>query len=198
MSSLGSIVQVRIGRKPAPGRLALVQAFLNTTNLRTGREDFKSPEYLAQWLAEAGLLPAGVQLNADDVRHAVSVRNALFRLIESRQRGDTDAAAVEALNRSSRSAQMSVAFNADGSARIEPLAPSVDGALGKIIAIVVDAMADGTWQRLKMCVSDDCSWAFYDRSKNRSGHWCNIADCGNVAKARAYRARHAQAQDAKN
>ena len=48
-------------------------------------------------------------------------------------------------------------------------------------------MADGTWRRLKACREDTCQWAFYDRSKNRSGTWCSMAVCGNRAKARAYR-----------
>jgi predicted RNA-binding Zn ribbon-like protein len=30
---------------------------------------------------------------------------------------------------------------------------------------------------------------FYDRSKNRSGRWCVMAECGNRAKVRAYRER---------
>jgi predicted RNA-binding Zn ribbon-like protein len=32
-------------------------------------------------------------------------------------------------------------------------------------------------------------WAFYDRSKNRSGHWCSMRVCGNRAKARQFRER---------
>ena len=33
-------------------------------------------------------------------------------------------------------------------------------------------------------------WAFYDRSKNRSGRWCSMDSCGNVEKARAFRERN--------
>ena len=43
---------------------------------------------------------------------------------------------------------------------------------------------------VKACPADDCRWAFYDRSRNRSGTWCDMSDCGNRAKARAYRKRH--------
>ena len=52
-------------------------------------------------------------------------------------------------------------------------------------------MATGTWERLKVCRQESCRWAFYDNTKNRSGVWCNMASCGNRAKARAYRARRA-------
>ncbi len=54
-------------------------------------------------------------------------------------------------------------------------------------------MAEGNWPRLKVCREDTCAWAFYDRSKNRSGAWCSMAVCGNRTKARAYRARHGDA-----
>lgn len=181
----------RIGDKPAPGRLRLVQAFLNSANHKSGREDFSSPAALKEWLVDEQLIPAKAPVADSDVRQATAVRDALIRLIETRGEDKIDSDAVEVLNRSTRSAQMCVSFGTEGRARLEPLAPSVDGALGKLIAIVVDSMADGTWDNLKICRGFDCSWAFYDRSKNHSGTWCDINDCGNVAKARSYRARHA-------
>jgi predicted RNA-binding Zn ribbon-like protein len=63
------------------------------------------------------------------------------------------------------------------------------GSLGRLIAIMVEAMADGTWSRLKACSAETCQWLFYDTSKNRSGHWCSMRVCGNRAKARQFRAR---------
>ena len=62
-----------------------------------------------------------------------------------------------------------------------------------IVAIVYEAMVDGTWERLKACPADDCHWAFYDHSKNRSGTWCTMDVCGNRAKVRAYRERRGRA-----
>jgi predicted RNA-binding Zn ribbon-like protein len=55
-------------------------------------------------------------------------------------------------------------------------------------------MVDGSWSRLKTCENDECRWAFYDQSKNRSAKWCSMQSCGNRMKARAYRAR----REAKN
>ncbi len=41
-------------------------------------------------------------------------------------------------------------------------------------------------QRMKVC--GNCGWLFIDRSKNRSRAWCDMAVCGNRAKAnRHYR-----------
>jgi predicted RNA-binding Zn ribbon-like protein len=82
-------------------------------------------------------------------------------------------------------------FDDSGVATLEPAAAGVDGALGRLLAIVAAAQADGSWERLKACPWDTCRWAFYDHSKNRSGRWCSMEVCGNRAKVAAYRKRAA-------
>jgi len=42
-----------------------------------------------------------------------------------------------------------------------------------------------------MCAHGDCRWVFYDGSRNGRGRWCTMDVCGNRAKTRAYRQRHA-------
>lgn len=39
-------------------------------------------------------------------------------------------------------------------------------------------------ERLKICRA--CGWLFLDRSRNRSRQWCDMAVCGNRAKARLH------------
>jgi len=82
-----------------------------------------------------------------------------------------------------------VQIDGDGHAQLAPVATGVDTALGRLLAIVYTAMAEGTWPRLKVCRSETCRWAFYDSSKNRSGAWCTMAVCGSRVKARSYRQR---------
>lgn len=60
-----------------------------------------------------------------------------------------------------------------------------------ILAAVAEAMADGSWSRLKACRADDCKWAFVDDTRNHSRQWCDMSVCGNREKARRYRSRHA-------
>jgi predicted RNA-binding Zn ribbon-like protein len=60
-----------------------------------------------------------------------------------------------------------------------------------VLAAVAEAMADGSWARLKACRADDCKWAFIDTARNRTRIWCDMAVCGNREKARRYRNRHA-------
>ncbi len=82
---------------------------------------------------------------------------------------------------------------AGGGSALEPTAGGVDGALGRLVAIVHGAVADGSWAHLKACERDSCRWAFYDHSKNHSGRWCDMEVCGAREKsARAYRRRRAR------
>ena len=37
--------------------------------------------------------------------------------------------------------------------------------------------------------AEDCRWAFYDESRNRSATWCDMKVCGNRAKVRGFRER---------
>jgi predicted RNA-binding Zn ribbon-like protein len=45
---------------------------------------------------------------------------------------------------------------------------------------------DAGMARLRECAGDTCGWLFVDTSKNRSRRWCDMADCGNRAKARRH------------
>ncbi len=68
-----------------------------------------------------------------------------------------------------------------------PRGRGLDAALGRILAVALTAMLDGSWPRLKAC--RNCRWAFHDYSRNRSASWCSMAICGNRSKTRAYRRR---------
>lgn len=42
---------------------------------------------------------------------------------------------------------------------------------------------------LRRCAGVDCDRLFIDRTKNRSGRWCEMSGCGNRAKARRFHER---------
>ncbi|MDQ1615237.1 MAG: zinc finger protein, partial [Actinomycetota bacterium] len=46
--------------------------------------------------------------------------------------------------------------------------PGVRGALSQLLVAANRATGDGTWARVKICAADDCAWAFFDATKNRS------------------------------
>jgi predicted RNA-binding Zn ribbon-like protein len=61
----------------------------------------------------------------------------------------------------------------------------VEAAPARLLAVVAEAMAEGTWTRLKACREPSCRSAYYDHSRNRRRTWCSMDICGNRAKARA-------------
>jgi predicted RNA-binding Zn ribbon-like protein len=179
------------GREAAPEPLALVQAFANTV-AEEGHfrwEAIGDPDSLRSWLSSRGLLADGERVGEADVARAKEVRKALRSLLAANNGREADAAAIRALNLATERARLTVRFGADGRAKLEPGAGGVDGALGRVLAAVHASMEEGTWGRLKSCANATCGWAFYDRSKNRSGRWCSMEVCGNRTKTRAYRRR---------
>jgi predicted RNA-binding Zn ribbon-like protein len=188
----------RAGSKPAPGDLLLVQLFINTWDMdsKGGKDYISTPEEFRSWLIDTDLLDRKARVTASDVETAARVREALRALALANNGGAADANALETLNRAARSAQLAVHFDGAGSGSLEPLAPGVDGALGRILAIAFNAMNDGSWRRLKACPAEHCEFAFFDETKNRSGTWCSMSVCGNRAKARSFRKRHVTADHA--
>jgi predicted RNA-binding Zn ribbon-like protein len=175
-------------KRPAPHQLDLVIEFVNTFELDTGEEALEDPGRLSSWLSERGLLAKGRGLGPEDLEHALELREALRRTMLANN-GEADASPDAAvLEHAARRGELSVRFR-DGAAVLEPGVDSPDGALAALLVPVAHAMSDGTWGRVKACRADDCHWAFYDFSRNRSGTWCDMAVCGNREKVRAYRAR---------
>jgi predicted RNA-binding Zn ribbon-like protein len=175
-------------REPAPGRLQVVAAFVNTLDVEVGQDSLSDPISLAGWLTETGLLPDGtLPLSDEEVAKAVELREALRTLLAANNGiGQADLAR---LNTSTQDLTLRVVFEGARSAALRPERDGIDGALADLVGVVFTAMTDGTWNRLKVCREDTCRWAYYDSSKNRSASWCSMAVCGNRAKARAYRAR---------
>ena len=156
------------GRPPAPGELARVQAFVNTANLELEDDLLATTDWFGSPV---------------DLRRAVAVREALRALLAHHNGASLDPRAAPTLDRAARRARVSL--RVDEAARTE--LRSADP-LGDLLAVVHRAEATGTWRRLKVC--QQCGWAFYDASRNRSGRWCSMLVCGGRVKRRAYRERH--------
>ena len=70
--------------------------------------------------------------------------------------------------------------------------PSVCGwplFIWKVARSFAEMLATQDMSRLKTCANDDCGWAFYDQSKNKTRRWCDDKVCGNIMKVRRFRAR---------
>jgi predicted RNA-binding Zn ribbon-like protein len=173
----------------APGELELVREFVNSLDRETGVDELSGARQLGEWLAKREFVPAGTRLSGADLRRAVELREALRGLLLANNGvplRDTD---VEIVDRETASAELAVRLRGEGATELEPRGTGLDAAVGRLAAIVFEATVNGTWTRLKACPADDCQWAFYDHSRNRSGTWCTMAVCGNRSKVRAYRQR---------
>ena len=191
--------------KPAPMPLLLVQAFVDTLDTDLGTDVLAHAEEARAWLADAGLRDAGQDEAGwpgpdfgDDLRLARAARESIRALIG--HDGPLTPDQLEPLETLLREAQPRLDVTAEGRVLLAAGAPPVtlaEGILG-LLLIIRDAQADGSWDRLKLCSSADCQWAFYDRSHSRQGAWCDMASCGNRVKNRNLRARRRPAEPAEN
>lgn len=182
-------------RPPAPGQLAVLQAFLNShfdlvddwgADLLASREGLKS------WLMRRDLVARGDRIREADVGRVLTVREGLRQLIAA-QDGTTpapDQRTLRHLNRAVAGASFELRFTEQGSRVTASSARPLDRALATLLAIATVAMLDGSWSRLKSCPGHHCGWVFYDRSRNNSGRWCSMTVCGGREKARAHYQRH--------
>jgi predicted RNA-binding Zn ribbon-like protein len=170
--------------------LELVRRFVNTLDVESGRDELATPEALAAWLAANGLGGARLRAGPAGLRRAAELREALRGRLCANNGAPSDERDAAALDRQARRSDVVLGFG-PGGAELRARAGGVDAALGRILVAVAACEADGSWQRLKACRAETCAWAFVDRSRNGSRHWCSMEVCGNREKARAFRARRA-------
>lgn len=173
----------------APGELELVRALVNTRELDPDREELTDPAALGAWLTERGL-PVRGRLGDADLERAIAFREALRSLLLANSGRPLDPAAIRQLQEIAEAAPVRLEIGADGEVDLACSAEGVDALVADVLAAIAKAQDSGEWQRLKACTSEECLWAFYDRSRNRSRHWCSMDVCGNRAKTRTYRATH--------
>ncbi len=174
-----------------PHNLQLVIDFVNTLDVEDGTDRTDTPVHLAEWLDEHDLRPADAPvLGADEFEQAIDLRESLRGVLVTHAHREGDARdAARHLEAVAERGQLSVCFSADGSIDIAPRAEGYPGVLARLLVPVTRAAMDGSWARVKACQADNCLWAFYDSSRNRSGRWCDMAVCGNREKVRAYRSK---------
>src|SRR5262249_35319318 len=152
----------------APGDLELVRMFVNTRDIEEHVEELSDPGRLHGWLVGHGLLTPDEAAGEADLRRAQRLREALRGALLANNGEPLDPSAAAGLDAAARQSRLGAHFDAEAHAVLWPDAHGVDGALGRLLAIVYAAMADGSWARLKACRNPECNWIFYDATKNRS------------------------------
>ena len=179
------------GRPKAPGRLELLQRFVNSHN-----HDFPpewdrlgTPERAQMWLHDKRLVAPGERISEADVARLCHLREAIRALVVANHGDAPGATVTEVIRKAAASARLRVVIDDVGRTALEGESHGVDGAVATLLGILHEAQLSGQWPRLKGCRK--CGYAFFDRSKNRSAAWCAMSICGNRTKNRAYyRRRH--------
>jgi predicted RNA-binding Zn ribbon-like protein len=173
--------------------LDLVRDYVNTFDFETGIDTIATPDELAMWFSEQGLVDDLVEPTEQEVADAQAVREAIRALLLVNNGVEADAdEASQTLEEAGRKAHLGVRFE-EGRPVLAPEDGGARGAIGRIVATVAGLAPTDEWKRLKTCRDEHCRVAFYDQSRNRSRAWCSMEVCGNREKARSFRKRHATA-----
>ncbi|WP_030529914.1 CGNR zinc finger domain-containing protein [Prauserella rugosa] len=188
--------------------VTLVLDFLNTVNIDEGTDVLRSTADWHAWAHQRNLTP-------DPLDEAAQARRALRAAVGEPARSE-DGQPGQAGSEDGRSGQagsedgepgrdepgsgplrIPVGISIDVVTRADPHLVA-DTAVGAVYTAALRLAVLGTWQRVKICPADDCLWAFYDESRNRSRTWCSMSVCGNRVKARTFRQRTSASDDAES
>ncbi|MFL5580286.1 MAG: CGNR zinc finger domain-containing protein [Gemmatimonadaceae bacterium] len=177
----------------------------------------RAPDVLADfdafvsWLQAAGVLdaeraagmrrralqqPAGAGAALVDARR---VRAALRALAERGARHDgvrRDALAEinRVLGRSAGTRRLELRDDGSFARTFVPVGDAFAGLLIAVVESAADALIDGELERVRRCGDQRCARVFYDATKNGRRRWCDMATCGNRAKAARHRMRSSSAR----
>lgn len=186
-------------------------AALDFINTVTGRDQdaprdwLDSYERLLEWAAHANLLPGRLlralaqkaqgepAAAAKAFTRAKRLRESMFALASAMAAGKAPAKDDLALLRAgwlAGAGAHALRFH-DGRLAIELEPERLDFDLvGAIVAWrLVERVLTAPAERLRVCQGTDCAWLFLDTSKAGRRRWCDMAVCGNAAKARRHYAR---------
>ncbi len=177
--------------------------FLNTLELEDDAlvERLTSLDEAARWLAHAAVVPDATTITSL-ARTANDSQVLLDRLVTTRtalrdvahavaHEEPPKRAAIDEVNRALGSrTRVELVAAADG-VRLghSHVGDAVDDVLARIAEPIVRELGNGNDDRIRICANDTCRWIFYDESRAGRRRWCDMATCGNRAKAQRHRAR---------
>ena len=183
--------------------------FLNTLELEDGAlvERLTSLDTAATWLADAQVVSDGTAITG--LARTASDREAvLHRLVTTRtalrdvahavaHERPPERAAIDEVNRALRSRERVELVAANDGVRLghSHVGDAVDDVLARIAEPIVREIGSGHDDRVRICANDTCRWIFYDESRSGRRRWCDMATCGNRAKARRHRERQKTAEE---
>ncbi|MDP9846579.1 CGNR zinc finger domain-containing protein [Streptosporangium lutulentum] len=151
-------------------------------------ELLESPEDLARWTVSAGLLDAPPAVDPAELVAARTLREAIYRLARASCDGtEYGRADRELLNQAA--AGMPVGVRLGDGARVER-AGDLATAMTTVARDAVELLGGPSARDIRECDEERCTRLYVDGSRRGSRRWCDMRECGNRAKAAAFRARH--------
>ena len=127
------------------------------------------------------------------LRRAISLREAIWRVFDAfAKSARADAADLATIQEEELAAIRHARFEQSGSDVAYQWSDelTLDRPLWDIARAAAELLrSKGDLARVRECGSDTCEWLFIDKSRNHSRRWCDMNDCGNVAKVRRFRQR---------
>jgi predicted RNA-binding Zn ribbon-like protein len=156
------------------------------------------PEDFAEWVVRAGLLAEpplvdrGLLLAARELREAISL--TIDAILARTAASDDALSIIEGWLPEAQLPERLAVPEGGWPPVLSAGTPAHPGryALGLLARDAAAMLGTEQRDRVRICASDTCSARFYDRSRNGRRRWCSMQGCGNVAKARRHRARHAK------
>lgn len=166
-------------------------------------EQLDGPAHLAQWLADARLVPPGTVLTALDdawVARFHELRSDISRLMAAQLGGPEAGGALERINSLAAGAPPGprAVRGADGDlVRALSAAPDCAGLLAVVARDAVDLLTDPAARAaLRRCQGEACHRLYLDTSRGGRRRWCSGEVCGNRERVARHRRRTLGAPDA--
>jgi len=169
------------------------------------RDDIPDYESLLRWSTFASLIERSETDRLHDqarrsaaaakrvLRRALRLREALYRigkaLVEGWPPPDADLRSLDREVYEARQRQRFVGRRRRLETEWILDTPRLDRMLWPVALSAATLFASHDVDQLKQCGGTDCGWLFLDTTRNHSRQWCDMADCGNLAKVRRFRER---------
>jgi predicted RNA-binding Zn ribbon-like protein len=168
-------------------QIDLLVSFVNTRDVETGTDAIADLGDLRRWAEEK--TGESLKLDEKDAARVRALRESLRALLRRNNGGEVDDAALLPLREAAERSRYRPALDAKGRLSLLPTGSDLTGFEARLLLAIERIQSHGAWARLKTCPDEECEWAFYDSTRNRSRTWCSMEVCGNREKTRRYRQR---------
>lgn len=127
-------------------------------------------------------------------RRSLALREAAYRLVKAALEGweprHEDARVLNQEVSVARTHERLVGTSEGFTWEWDDRGPLLERVVWPLACSVADLLTSPDRARVRQCGGLECGWLFLDTSRNHSRQWCDMGDCGNLAKVRRFRQRH--------